>query len=367
MKIKNGLVFNEDHKMERKSLCFERGVITGHSVSGEYDATGCYVLPGFIDTHLHGAGGVKFYSDGRERPLKDALDFLCSKGVTSVLPTFVSETVEEYYTDCQRILEAEDDRILGIHCEGPFMNPIRKGGMHPDKLQNPSPELIRALWERSEGRLRILSLAPELPGAEEAIKTCLELGIKVSMAHTDATFEEATKGVDAGITRVTHLYNAMNPFNHRAPGVIGCALTDERLDCELICDLHHVSAPAIKLAVAAKGVEKITMISDCDFYCGMPEGNYNFDGRTITVKDGFAKLETGTICGSACPLSVGAQNMLKLGYKPEEIALMASVNPAKAAGCTDRGELAEGMRADVVVLDQEFNIKAVFVKGEQVV
>lgn len=159
----------------------------------------------------------------------------------------------------------------------------------------------------------------------------------------------------------------MHPLGRRDPGVLGCALADDRVECELICDLHHVSAPVIKLVVKAKGVDKITMISDSLFFCGMPEGFYeDTPGRGLTVKDGFARLLDGTICGSARSLATGAKNMFDLGFKPEEIAVMACVNPARACGCTDRGELKEGMRADIIVLDKDFNVKTVFLKGKQI-
>lgn len=366
MRIKNGLVFDPSHKMVKKDLCFENGIITGSSNSGEYDAEDCYVLPGFIDTHIHGAGGVEFYASDFTGDLKPALDWLCSEGVTSILLTLATETKEEYIEDCKRVRDTNDDRILGIHGEGPFVNPVRMGGMHPDRLQNPNLEIPKLMNEYSGGLLKIFSMSPELDGAPEVASELVKMGVKVSLAHSDATFEEATKAVDNGATRATHLFNAMRPFNHRESGVMGCALTDDRVECELICDLHHVSAPAVKLAVKAKGVDKITMISDASFYAGVPEGTYIHNEREIIVADGFAKLANGTICGSACSLAVGAKNMFNLGYKPEEIAVMACVNPARAASCDNRGELKNGYRADVIVLDKEFNVKSVFVKGEQI-
>lgn len=365
MKIKNGLVFDENYKMTVKDLCFEDGIITDNSESGEYDATDCYVLPGFIDTHIHGAGGVEFYASDYTGDLKPALDYLCSEGVTSILLTLATQTADEYIEDCKRVADTNDDRIIGIHGEGPFVNPVRMGGMHPDRLQNPNMDIPMLMNEHSGGLLKIFSMSPELEGAPEVASQLVKMGVKVSLAHSDATFEEATRAVDNGATRATHLYNAMRPFNHRETGVMGCALTDDRVECELICDLHHVSAPAVKLAVKAKGIDKITMISDASFFAGVPEGKYIHNGREIIVEGGFAKLSNGTICGSACSLAVGAKNMFNLGFKPEEIAIMACVNPARAAGCNNRGELKKGYRADVIVLDKEFNVKAVFVNGKQ--
>jgi N-acetylglucosamine-6-phosphate deacetylase len=178
-----------------------------------------------------------------------------------------------------------------------------------------------------------------------------------------ATCEEAAAAADKGMTGATHLFNAMRPFNHREPGVIGCALTDPRITCELICDLRHVSAPAVRLAVRAKGIDRITMISDGDFFSGLPEGAYTWGSQALTVSDGLCYLPDGTIRGSAQTLADGVKNMFDLGFRPEEIAVMACVNPAKACGCTDRGELIPGNRADIVILDRDFRVKDVFLGG----
>ena len=366
MKIINGLVFNEKHQMEQKSLSFENGVITEDSHGEVFDAKDCYVLPGFIDTHVHGAGGVEFYASDYSGDYKPALDYLSSVGVTSILVTLATETVDEYIADSNRLLNSNDDRILGIHCEGPFVNPVRKGGLHPDKIQKPNPDILDILQKHSGNKLKIITLAPELDNSHEVIKEAIKKGIKVSMGHTDATYQEAKKAVDLGASRSTHTFNAMRPLNHRESGIIGVALTDDRVNCELICDLHHVSKPAIDLVIRSKGIDNVTMISDCSFFCGIPEGKYLLNGRYLYVENGFAKLENGTICGSACSLAVGAKNMFDIGYKPEEIAVMACVNPAKAAGCNNRGELKVGCRADVIVLDKAFNVIAVFVNGKRV-
>lgn len=364
MRIINGLVFGEDYKMHEKDLCFENGVITSESDGEIFDAAGCYVLPGFIDTHIHGSYGVEFSMSNQD--MTPALDWLCEQGVTSILATFETETPEELISDAKRIAALNDDRVLGIHAEGPFVNPVRKGGMLTDRIQLPNKEIPEQINKHSGGKLRLLSMAPELEGADEVLKTCLEMGVKVSMAHSDADYETAKRAVDMGFSRATHTYNAMRGLNHREPAVLGCALTDDRVMCELICDLHHVSAPAIQIVLRCKGPENITMISDCGFFAGVPEGAYEMEDRKLYVEGGFCKLENGTICGSATNLALGAKNMFKLGCKPEEIAVMASVNPAKAAGSTDRGELKEGMRADIIVLDETFTVKAVFSAGKRV-
>ena len=365
MKIINGLVFGEDHKMHAKDLCFENGVITENCDGEVLDASGCYVLPGFIDTHIHGANGVEFYG-GDESDLKPALDWLTEEGVTSILATTATDTPEGLIRAVKRIAAQKDDRILGVHAEGPFINIVRKGGMEGEKIQQPNAKLVEELYEQSGGLLKIMTMAPELENTKEVLDICKKLGVNVSMGHTDATYLEAKAGVDAGFTRATHTYNAMRPLNHREPGILGLALTDDRVNCELICDMHHVSEPAAQIVVRCKGADNVTMISDNSFYAGLPEGEYSAGDRKMFVKDGFCKLENGVICGSAVSLAVGAKNMFALGFTPEEIAVMACVNPAKSANCKDRGELKPGMRADVIVLDETFTVKAVFSAGKRV-
>lgn len=366
MRIKGGSVFGTDHKMHQEDLCFENGVITEDSQCGEFDATGCFVLPGMIDTHCHGANGVEFYWSDKD--ITPALDYLAGQGVTGILASTCCETLEELKTDMHRLLDRKDERILGIHAEGPFVNPVRKGGMSEVRIQKPNAELVRELYQESNGMVRIMTLAPELEDAEEVIDTCLELGIKVSMGHSDATYECARKAVDRGVSRMTHTFNAMRPYNHREPGVLGLALDDDRVNCELICDLFHVSAPAIRLVLAAKGYENITMVSDCSQYAGVGDGDYPIgDGtRFVYVRNGLCQLANGTIAGSSKCLDYDAKNLFQMGVLPEQIAVMACVNPAKACGCDDRGEFRIGNRADIVVFDEHFDLKAVFLGGKRI-
>jgi len=365
MKIVGGSVFGIDHKMHDTDLCFEKGVITGTSSGGEFDATGCYVLPGLIDTHIHGTNGVCFYwSDDALTP---ALDWLTRHGVTGILPTTCSETMEELEHDLAHLTRTGDDRILGVHAEGPFINPEKAGGMRKNRIQAPDCSTLEQMWKASNGKLKIMTLAPEMEGAEQVIKACTKLGIHVSMGHSAATYEQAALGVEWGASRLTHTFNAMNGFNHRNPGLLGLGLDDERVKCELICDLHHVAAPAIRVVLRAKGAQGVTMVSDGSMFCGMGDGEYDVGDRKVYVKNGLCTLKDGTISASSKCLSDGARNLFRMGVKPEDIAVMAAVNPAKACGCTDRGELEVGRRADVVVFDQTFDVKAVFLKGERVV
>ncbi|MBQ3146427.1 MAG: N-acetylglucosamine-6-phosphate deacetylase [Oscillospiraceae bacterium] len=365
MKIVGGSVFGSDHQMHETSVCFENGIITETSTEGVYDATGCYVLPGLIDTHIHGARGIGFYWSKED--LLPALSWLTRQGITGILPATCSETPDELEEDLRRLASFPDDRILGIHAEGPFLNPVNRGGMRENRIQAPNIDTLQRMYDASKGKLKILTLAPETEGADAVIDRCLELGIAVSMGHTSATYDCAKKAVDRGATRLTHTFNGMRGLSLREPGVLGCGLEDDRVMCELICDLHHVSAPAIRLAIRCKGYENITVISDGSRFSGLGDGEYFQEDRMIYIKNGLCTLADGTISGSSRCLSDGARNLFHMGYPPEQIAVMAAVNPAKVCGCTDRGELKVGYRADLVVFDQDFRVKAVFLKGQQVV
>lgn len=365
MKIVGGHVFSPDHQMHEKALCFENGVITETSAEGIFNASGCYVLPGLIDTHIHGARGIGFYWSKDD--LLPALDWLTQQGITGILPTTCSETPEELEEDLGRLAAFPDDRILGIHAEGPFLNPVNRGGMRENRIQTPNLETLQRMYDASQGKLKILTLAPETDGADAVIDRCLDLGIAVSMGHTNATYSCAKQAVNRGVSRLTHTFNGMRGFNHREPGVLGCGLEDDRVMCELICDLFHVSAPAIHLAIRCKGSENITLISDGSRFSGLGDGEYFQEDRMIYVRNGLCTLADGTISGSSRCLSDGARNLFQMGYPPEQIAVMAAVNPAKACGCLDRGELAPGYRADIVIFDQQFRVKAVFLQGQQVI
>ena len=366
MKITGGAVFCSDKTLKTKDLCFENGVITENSENGEFNASGCYVLPGFIDTHNHGAFGTEFSSPDQDFSV--GLDKLCTLGVTAVLATTRSLFEEELYAAARNIKRQNDERVLGIHMEGPFVNPARIGAMNRQKLRNPDINVIKNFQKESGGMLKIVSLAPETVNGFETVKYCAENGITVSMAHTDATFEQAEKAHSLGATRLTHTYNGMRPFTHRDPGVLGYALTTPEIQCELICDLYHVSSAAIKVAVKCKGTDNITMISDSGVFAGLGDGEYIVDGRKRYVRDGLCLADDNkTIAGSTKTLYDGVKNMLSLGYTPAEVAVMASVNPAKACGDTTRGSLDTGTRADIVVMDKNFDIAAVFLGGERIV
>ena len=248
--------------------------------------------------------------------------------------------------------------------EGPFFSEKKKGAQNGAYLRNPDWEAFRHLYEISDGLIRIADLAPELPGAvaftEKASKLCT-----VSVAHTDASYEEARAVYAAGATHLTHLYNAMPGIHHRKPGVIGAASECEQVYAELICDGQHVHPSAVRMAFCLFP-ERICLISDALRCCGMPDGQYTLGGQDVFLKDGIARLEDGTIAGSAATLYQCMQNAVRFGIPRDEAIRSATIHPAMQLGCADRvGSIAVGKQADFVICDAELNRKEVWLRGEK--
>ena len=256
---------------------------------------------------------------------------------------------------------------MGINLEGPFISANKSGSMTPPEGVACDVETMSVLAEAGEGFLKIMTLAPERENATEVIKTAVENDIKISIGHTNATYTETMSAINSGATRATHVFNAMRPFSHRETGVLGAVLTDDRVNCEMICDLVHLDAPAIDLVYRTKGFRNITLISDTGAMSGLGDGEFVVNGVVRTVKNGLCLNPFGVIAGSCYSMHYGAQNLLSLGIPLEEISVMASLNPAKALSCDDViGSIRIGKYADLIICDKELNIKAVFVNGKKV-
>lgn len=371
MQIRNGIVLNgANDRFERFDIRFANGRIYQRGIfpvdADDFDAEGLYVIPGFIDEHVHGSVGVEFAS--ADEDFEKARVYLASKGVTGFAATVRALPVEQTVAAMKNILreskkESRGAAILGIHTEGPFVSYKKTGVMHPPKVECDIPAM-EALCAAGEGFWKLMTIAPERENALEAIAYAAAHGVTASLGHTDATYEQALAGADTGAAKATHIFDAMRPFTHRDPGIIGLALTDERINCEMICDLVHVYAPAIKLVLAAKGASGVTLISDAGVMSGLGDGVYNVDGHERIVENGICRNTEGRIAGSCVSMLEGAKNLLKMGVPLEDISVMASKNPAKALGLeSERGCILEGRYADFIVCDGDLNIKAVFVEG----
>lgn len=374
MLIKNGLVLNgKTNRFERTDLNIDSGIISFAENCSDadeiYDADGAYIIAGFVDTHIHGCVGVEFAS-----PCEDfakARKWLASEGTTSFAATVRALPIDRAVAAEKNIVneskkQQDGANIVGINLEGPFVSLEKSGVMNPPEIEcNLSSVMI--LIDASEGLLKIMTLAPERENAQEVIKAASENGVNVSVGHTNATYEQTKAAIDAGANRATHVFNAMRPFSHRETGVLGAVLTDERVNCEMICDFVHLDKATMEIIYRLKGYKNITVVSDTGFMSGLGDGEYVVDGRRRIVKDGVCRNPDGRIAGSCVSIIAGARNLLGMGIPLEEISVMASLNPARAMGVDDKiGSIEQGKQADLIVCDEKLNIKAVFVKGKRI-
>src|SRR5436190_678491 len=335
-------------------------------------ATEYTAVPGFVDVHIHGAGGHDVM-EADETALCTITGRLAAFGTTSLLATTVTASADEtcraaegiskYISRQYQTNEARAE-ILGIHFEGPFLSKERRG-VHPAQwLQLPSAELLQRFLEASSGNARILTIAPELLGAMPCIDAARSLGMVVSIGHTDATYEQARAAVAHGAHRATHVYNAMRPFTHRDPGVIGAVLTTPEVTAELIADGVHVDEIAMKILLQAKGAERVILISDGLSATGMPDGKYMLGGMEVTVNGGICRNAEGRLAGSTLTLDRALRNIVKLGVPVADAVRMLTLNPATLLGIEfKKGALRTGADADIVLLDDSLEIARVWARG----
>jgi N-acetylglucosamine-6-phosphate deacetylase len=339
-----------------------RGEVAGGNLPGAVlDAA--IVAPGLIDLQVNGAFGVEVGTSAEALRLLSAQ--LPSTGVTGFLPTLVSSPPDLYPRAIQAFEEARATpgaTALGLHFEGPFLSPKRAGAHRAHAIANP-PQGLLDTWLGSEA-VRLVTLAPETGGALERIARLRERGVVVSLGHTNATYEELLRGIDAGATLVTHLYSAMSGFLHRAPGAVGAALLDDRVTVGLIVDGVHCHPAAVRLALRSKGPERIALVTDSIAGAGTSPGIYQIDGQDILVDEALARLPDGTLAGSVLTLDQAVRNMVAFGGATAAEALrMASEVPARALGLTQKGRLSVGAPADLVLFDEHLSVLATFGRG----
>lgn len=373
MKIINGTVLKENGKLEEGEVQFSDGIIT--ECTGEeqevFDAQGYYILPGMIDIHIHGAMGVDV-SDGNRGDLEKMSDYLISKGITSFLPTSMSydekillpifEKIGNYIKTQKAVETAE---VLGINMEGPYINPEKAGAQKKENIKKPSIDKFNELWEASAKNIKLVDIAPEVEGAEDFIYEISKRS-NVSLAHSNATYDEACRAFEKGAKHVTHLFNAMSAFNHRDPGLVGAAIEYAK-HVELICDGIHVHPEMVCNTFKLFGKDRVCLISDSMRAAGMVEGEYTLGGQKVIVKNNKAVLENGSLAGSITNLHACLKNAIKFGVPIEEAMLSVTRNPAKAIGIfEEKGSLSIGKVADITILDKDFELVTVFKNGIQV-
>lgn len=324
------------------------------------------VAPGLIDLQVNGGFGVEVGED--PEAIRCLAERLPATGVTAFLPTVITASAAHYervFAAFAASRDATGARPLGLHLEGPFLSPLRAGAHRRELIEAADHRLFETLL-MGDG-LRLMTLAPEREGAHERIRRLRERSVLISLGHTDASYEEFVSGIDAGAAMATHLFNAMSRFTHRAPGAIGAGLVDDRATVGLIADGVHSHPASVRLAVAAKGAERIALVTDMMPAAGMPPGQYELGGQPVTVDGSSAKLADGKLAGSVVTLDQAIRNVVRwTGATPAEAIRMASEVPARLLGLAEMGRIAAGGVADLVLLDGELNVEATIVGGRMI-
>lgn len=352
-----GTVIIEDDRINSVEKC------DMEELSGE-ESRRC-LLPGLVDIHLHGCAGYDF-CDGTKEAVEAIESYEISHGVTSFCAATMTLPAKRLETICAAAGRYGTAALRGIYLEGPFISEGKKGSQNPAFIRIPDMELIERLQESSGGLLKIVTIAPEVQGALECIKKG-NGSFRFSIAHTCADYETALKAIEAGASHVTHLYNAMLPFLHREPGVIGAAADCEETEVELICDGVHVHPSVVRSTFKLFGDDRIVLISDSMMAAGMQEGAYTLGGQKVLVKGKNAVLEDGTIAGSVSNLYDCMLTAVSMGVPKESAVRAATVNPAKAIGIDNEcGTLESGKAADILVTDLDFGLREVIKSGRPV-
>ena len=374
--IINGRIVLPDRVEEGCALLFDakiQGLVSPAEIpSGTeiIDAEGKYIIPGLIDMHIHGYLGEDA-SDGSFDGIRTMAEGVAKNGVTSFLPTTMTVSYDELRAAFAQIRRGVEEsrsaswqgaQILGVNAEGPFINPSKKGAQAGENIRPGDAAFLKEYLDI----IRVFTIAPEMPGNLDCIREmagkCL-----ISMGHTNATYAEAIAGIEAGVGHVTHLFNAQTPLMHRDPGVVGAALTDDRVSTELIADTFHVNAHLFPLVARMKG-DKLVLITDCTRAGGLEDGEYTLGGQPIFVKGIECRLADGTIAGSVLKMNAAVRNLLNNTHMQVWDAVnAASLNPARRIGVDDvKGSLEAGKDADIVLCDSDFNICRTIICGRTI-
>ena len=375
--IINGKIVLPDAVVCGKALAFDResgkicGVVDAAPAGAEViDANGNYVAPGLVDIHIHGCL-VEDTCDAKPEGIKKMAYGIAQNGVTAFLPTTMTVAKEQIIDTLNAVRSLKEEsktwdgaEILGVHAEGPFINPSKKGAQAEENILAPDADFII----ENEDIIKSVTLAPEMDKDHACIKKlAAETEVLVSMGHTDATFEEAMSAARDGVNHATHLFNAMSALAHRNPGVVGAALASENVSVEVIADTFHINPGLYSIIAKVKG-DKMVLITDCTRAGGMPDGEYDLGGQMLTLKGIECRLADGTIAGSVLKLNSAVKNVLDYTNLPVyEVFKMASLNPATAIHCEDRmGSLEAGKDANIIIADANINILRTIKKGNTI-
>ena len=374
MRITGGQVFDLEQGFVSRDVCFDGEKLEQSSADGKtYDASGCYVIPGLTDLHFHGCVGEDF-SDATPDGLQKMADYELSRGVTQICPAGMTLGEDQLTRICQnaaahRAKNPAGAELVGLHLEGPFLCKAKKGAQNEAFLHDPDPAMLHRLQQAAQGMVKLVTLAAEQPGALEFIRSAQEDGITVSLGHTTADYDTACAAYEAGARQATHLFNAMPPFTHRAPGVVGAAFDHPQVKVELISDGVHIHPSVVRAVFQLFGAHRVILISDSLRATGMPDGRYPFGGQEIEVHGNRATMadDPNTLAGSVSDLMACMRSAVSFGIPLHDAVRAAAVNPAQVLGIFDRlGSLDVGKTANLAILDQDLNLKDVFFRGQLV-
>lgn len=378
-------LYTPQEEIQDPLLFIEDGVISAVSSRGQreiprnatvVDLDDAVLAPGFVDIHMHGGAGVDvMHAPTAELPHLNK--FLTTHGVTGYFPTTVAAPLEQTCAALERLadaieaarsLQSSNDgavqaRPLGIHLEGPFLSHKRRGVHPPEYLVEPTLEIFEQLWQAARGHVRMMTIAPELPGALEVIKEAARRNVCVSIGHSDAVLDAARAGVRAGARHATHTFNAMRPLDHRDPGILGEVLTDKQLSADIIADGIHVAPEIVELFLRAMGTERAVLITDATAAAGMPDGTYQLGPIQVEVKDGKCTMD-GKLAGSVLTMDSAVRNITRFaGWRLQDAVRAATLNSARAVSLAQHGRLAPGVEANIVVLSPGGEVRKTIVRG----
>jgi N-acetylglucosamine-6-phosphate deacetylase len=342
------------------------GIGAGDAPAGAADLGGKWVVPGFVDMHVHGGDGGAFPTGQADQAIA-ARRFHLSRGTTTLVASLVTAAQPDLLRAASVLADLADDGVIdGIHFEGPYISAVRCGAQDPATLRDPDRAEAAALLEAARGHARMMTVAPELPGALEVMRDLVAEGVIAAVGHTDASFEETLAAVDAGATVATHLYNGMRPLNHRSPGPIAALLLDERVTIELISDGIHLHPGALRLAARTAGAGRTAFVTDAMSAAGLGDGVYMLGAMEVEVREGAARLTVNdSLAGSTLTMDEAFRRAVHDGgFTMVEAAQVTALTPAHALGIADRtGSLETGKPADLVVLDESLQVVQVYRRG----
>lgn len=378
--IVGGYVYRyEKRRLERKNLCMEDGKITKICSPSEeipegdiFDVKGKAVVPGFIDVHTHGGQGADVNAATKEDFQKIG-HFFAEQGTTTWLCSILTDTKEQTEKAIGEMLKHQEDHencadLLGIHLEGPFLSVEFKGAMPESLLREADIELLKEYQKKAKGKIRYITVSPEVEGIPEAISQIRDMGITVAIGHSGADYETSMECIKNGATACTHTCNAMKLFHQHFPAIMGAVLESDKVYCEAICDGRHLHPGSVRMILKAKGYDKVVAVTDSIMASGLPDGEYKLGVNDVIVKDGDAKLPNGVRAGSTLTTGTALKRLIEFtGESMEDVLPLLTMNPAKLIHAEEHiGSLEVGKDADILILDDDNNVETTFVKGKKI-